>query len=327
VNSVLQVGALPPWLTYALSKEFGTLVLPDDSGREAFLAGPARDVTVAATSVATGVSRELILALPTLKAVVNYGAGYETTDVAAAIERGVLVSNTPDVLTDCVADTALGLTIDVMRGLSASDRFVRRGGWAGGAFPLMRKVTGTRVGILGLGRVGRAIAKRFQALGCEITYHDRRELDDCPFEYAATPAQLAARVDVLIIAAAGGPTTHHIVDRAVLEALGPSGYLINIARGSLVDEEALVQTLIENGIAGAGLDVFAHEPHVPQGLLALDNVVLLPHLASGTHETRAAMQVLALENVRTYMAQGRLLTPVPEMRRPTDERLVEPWQG
>ncbi|WP_236793468.1 2-hydroxyacid dehydrogenase [Amycolatopsis sp. GM8] len=315
MSLVLQVGALPQWLTGALRDEYRALVLPDDGERDAFLAGPGRDVRVAATSVATGVSRELILALPSLEAVVNYGAGYETTDVHAAIERGVVVSNTPDVLSDCVADTALGLTIDVLRGLSAGDRFVRRGDWADGAFPLMRKVSGARVGILGLGRIGRAIATRFQALGCTISYHDRREFEDSPFAYASSPVELAAGADVLIVAAAGGPATHHLVDQAVLEALGTTGYLINIARGSLVDEEALVKVLMEGGIAGAGLDVFAHEPHVPPELLTLDNVVLSPHLASGTVETRAAMEEVAMANVRAYMTEGRLLTPVPEMQR------------
>ena len=314
MSLVLRVGALPPWLTGALDEEFGALELPHEEAREEFLAGPGRQVKVAVTSVVTGVSRDLMDALPSLGAVVNYGAGYETTDVTAAVDRGVSVSNTAGVLSDCVADTALGLTIDVMRGLSASDRFVRRGDWTSGPFPLMRKVSGARVGILGLGRIGRTIATRFQALGCPITYHDVRRLDDSPFPYAASPVELATGADVLVVAAAGGPATQRVVDRAVLAALGPEGYLINVARGSLVDEAALVEALLKGGIAGAGLDVYDDEPRVPPELATLDNVVLLPHLASGTVETRAAMQQLALDNVRSFLRHGRVLTPVPEMQ-------------
>jgi lactate dehydrogenase-like 2-hydroxyacid dehydrogenase len=262
------------------------------------------------------VPTEVMNALPSLRAVVNFGVGYDTTDTATARERGILVANTPDVLTDCVADTALGLTIDLLRGLSAADRFVRRGDWAAGAgFPLMRRVSGKRVGILGLGRIGQAIATRFEAFGCPVGYHSRREVEGTSYWYAASPAELAAGVDILVVATAGGAGTTHLVDRTVLEALGPDGYLVNIARGSVVDEEALVELLTSGGLAGAGLDVFAAEPHVPEALLALDNVVLLPHLGSGTVETRAAMERLVLDNLESYLADGKVLTPVPEVLR------------
>lgn len=314
MSRVLQVGPLPTSLGEALRQEIGALVLPDDGGQDEFLAGPGRRVEIAVTAAETGVSRELMEALPSLRAVANLGAGYDTTDVGAAVERGVVVSNTPDVLTDCVADTAVGLTLDVMRGLSAADRFVRRGAWADGDFPLMRKVTGARVGILGLGRIGRAIATRFEAFGCPISYYGRREQADSPYWYAGSLTELAASVDVLVVAAAGGRNTRHLVDRAVLEALGPHGFLINVARGSVVDEQALVELLVDGGIAGAGLDVFADEPRAPPALWALDNVVIVPHLGSGTIETRAAMADLVLENVRSYLAGGRLITPVPGMQ-------------
>jgi lactate dehydrogenase-like 2-hydroxyacid dehydrogenase len=178
----------------------------------------------------------------------------------------------------------------------------------------MHRVSGTRVGILGLGRIGQAIATRFEAFGCPISYHSRREVDGTSYAYAASPAELAAAVDVLVVATAGGAGTTRLVDRTVLEALGPAGYLVNISRGSVVDEEALVDLLTSGGLAGAGLDVFADEPHVPEALLSLDNVVLLPHLASGTVETRAAMEQLTLDNLATYLAQGKVLTPVPEVR-------------
>ena len=222
------------------------------------------------------------------------------------------VSNTPDVLTDCVADTAVGLMIDTLRQFSAADRYLRAGRWpVDGNYPLTRQVSNTRVGIVGLGRIGTAIALRLSAFGCSISYHNRREVPDSPYTYAASPVDLARGADVLIVAAAGGDGTRNLVDRAVLDALGSGGYLINIARGSVVDQDALVSALLDGRLAGAGLDVFADEPQVPQQLFALDNVVLLPHVASGTVQTRAAMEALTLRNLDEFLATGALITPVP----------------
>lgn len=242
--------------------------------------------------------------------------GYETTDVPRARARGIEVSNTPDVLTDCVADLAVGALIDVLRGLSAADRYVRRGDWVPGGFPLTTKVSGKRVGILGLGRIGRAIARRLEGFGVELTYHSRTAADDVPYGYADSPRALAAGADVLVlvIAAAGGAGTRGLVSADVLEALGPRGYLVNIARGSVIDEPALVTALVAGGIAGAALDVFADEPRMPPALLGLDTVVLLPHIASGTHETREAMGELAFRNLHQFMTEGTLVTPVPAPR-------------
>ncbi|MFY9635368.1 MAG: 2-hydroxyacid dehydrogenase, partial [Cellulosimicrobium cellulans] len=235
----------------------------------------------------------------------------DTTDVAQAAERGIAVSNTPDVLNDCVADTAMALYLDVLRQTSAADRFVRRGDWLGkGNFPLATKASGKRVGILGLGRIGRVIARRLEGFDCAISYHSRNPVDGVAYEYKASPRDLAEGCDVLIVAAAGGPDSARLVDAGVIEALGPNGYLINIARGSVVDEDALVAALLGGRLAGAGLDVFADEPKVPEDLLALDNVVLLPHLGSGTHETRAAMAELTLANLRRFAAEGTLVTAV-----------------
>lgn len=311
---VLQVGPLKPSLVERLRTSYDALVLPDGADRAAFLADHGADIHAAVTSGRAGVGTELMTALPRLGAVVTFGVGYDTTDIALAQKRGVLVSNTPDVLTDCVADTALGLTLDLLRGLSAADRFVRRGEWpTTGNFPLMRRVCGIRVGILGLGRIGRAIATRFEAFGCPISYHSRREVPGAPYPYAASLQVLAAAVDVLVVATSGGVGTDKLVNRSVLQALGPDGYLINIARGSVVDEDALVDLLLSGGLAGAGLDVFADEPHVPHPLLGMDNVVLLPHLASGTVETRNAMEQLTLDNLDSFLNHGKLLTPVPEM--------------
>jgi len=232
--------------------------------------------------------------------------------VDAAAVRGVLVSNTPDVLTDCVADTAVGLMIDTLRQFSASDRYVRAGRWPReGMYPLTSQVSNTRVGIIGLGRIGGAIAKRLSAFGCVISYHNRREIEESPYTYVGSPVELARGVDVLIVAAAGGSGTQGLVSREVLDALGADGYLVNIARGSVVDEDALVDALVGGRLAGAGLDVFADEPQVPESLLTMDNVVMLPHVASGTVETRAAMEELTLRNLDSFLQSGLLVTPVP----------------
>jgi lactate dehydrogenase-like 2-hydroxyacid dehydrogenase len=281
---VLMVGKLRAELDAALRERYGAVSL-DDADLET-----ARRATVAVTSGVWGVRAEHLDRLPGLGAVVNFGVGYDTTDVVEAARRGVLVSNTPDVLTDCVADTAVGLVIDVMRGFSAADRFVRRGEWAAGRMPgLARRVSGSRVGVVGLGRIGLAIAQRLAAFDATISYHNRRRRADVSYAYAGSVLDLARDSDVL----------------------GPDGFLVNIARGSVVDEPALVAALEEGRIAGAGLDVFADEPRVPEALIDRDDVVLLPHLGSATVETRAAMTDLALANVERFLADGTLVTPVP----------------
>ncbi|MEH3130668.1 MAG: 2-hydroxyacid dehydrogenase [Mycolicibacterium neoaurum] len=312
IDRVLQVGPLKPSLADTLATRYDALVLPEENAaREALLAEHADAVTVVVTSGRTGVDAALMSALPRLGAVINFGVGYDTTDVEAAELRGVGVSNTPDVLTDCVADTAVGLLIDTMRQFSASDRYVRAGRWpAEGSYPLTRQVSNTRVGIIGLGRIGGAIAKRLSAFGCTISYHNRRQVADSPYRYVDTPVNLARDVDVLVIAAAGGSATSKLVDAAVLDALGAQGYLINIARGSVVDEQALVSALREGRLAGAGLDVFAAEPQVPAELFEMDNVVLLPHVGSATVQTRAAMEALTLRNLDEFLSTGQLVTPV-----------------
>ncbi len=311
-RSVLQVGPLKPSLEQTLTDDYAAWVLPDSaSEREAFLAEHGAEITAAVTSGRTGVDAPLMAALPNLGAVVNFGVGYDTTDVDAAAARGVGVSNTPDVLTDCVADTAVGLMIDTLRQFSASDRYVRAGRWpVDGNYPLTRQVSNTRVGIIGLGRIGKAIALRLNAFGCTICYHNRHQVPDSPYTYASSTVELARGVDVLVVAAAGGGSTRGLVDREVLDALGADGYLINIARGTVVDQDALVSALVDGRLAGAGLDVFTDEPQVPEELCALDNVVLLPHVGSATVQTRAAMEALTLRNLESFLATGELVTPV-----------------
>lgn len=310
---VLQVGPLKPSLSETLRTSYDALVLPEGTRRHSFLDDYGGDVVAAVTSGRTGVDTELMNALPRLGAVVNFGVGYDTTDVALARERGIVVSNTPDVLTDCVADLAVGLTVDLLRGMSAADRFVRRGEWShSGSYPLMRSVSGKRIGILGLGRIGRAIASRFEAFGSSISYHSRREVPDVGYTYVPSVDELASAVDVLVVATSGGDATKGLVGRPVLEALGEGGYVINVARGSVIDESALVDLLTQRRLAGAGLDVFAAEPYVPEALLELDNVVLLPHVGSATAETRAAMEKLTLDNLTSYLVDGTLVTPIAE---------------
>ncbi|BBX66654.1 2-hydroxyacid dehydrogenase [Mycolicibacterium psychrotolerans] len=311
-GSVLQVGPLKPSLAKTLADDYAARTLPDSTTERAtFLAEHGADVTAAVTSGRTGVDAALMAALPNLGAIINFGVGYDTTDVDAAAARGIGVSNTPDVLTDCVADTAVGLMIDTLRQFSASDRYVRAGRWpVDGNYPLTRQVSNTRVGIIGLGRIGQAIAHRLSAFGCSISYHNRHRVQDSPYTYAASPAELAGGVDVLVVAAAGGDGTRGLVSAEVLDALGPQGYLVNIARGSVVDQDALVSALLNGRLAGAGLDVFADEPKVPEELFALNNVVLLPHVGSGTVQTRAAMEALTLRNLDSFLTTGRLVTPV-----------------
>lgn len=313
ISGVLQVGPLMPIVQESITSGYGAVRLPDvPEERADFLRRHGGTFDVAVTSGKFGVGTDLMRALPNLRAVINFGVGYDTTDVAQAFERGITVTNTPDVLNDCVADTAIALYLDVLRGISAAERFVRRGDWLGkGNFPLATKASGRKVGILGLGRIGKVIARRLEAFDCEISYHSRNPVAGVEYRYAQSPRELAAGCEVLITAAAGGPGSAGLVDAAVIEALGPEGYLINIARGSVVDQAALVEALLSGGIAGAGLDVFTDEPKVPEDLLALDNVVLLPHLGSGTQETRAAMAELTLANLKSFVDTGSAVTPVP----------------
>jgi len=271
----------------------------------------ARSVEVAVTSGVWGVRAEHLDLLPALRAIVNFGVGYDSTDVEEARRRGVVVSNTPDVLTDCVADTAVWLVVDVLRRFAAADRYVRRGDWAQGRpWALTRRVAGARVGIVGLGRIGRAVAHRLEAFGADLAYTGRSEKPDTSYRFVPTPAGLAHEVDVLVVTAAGGAGTRHLVDAEVLDALGPDGLLVNVARGSVVDEQALVSALRDGRLGGAALDVFADEPHVPGALLERDDVTVLPHVGSATVETRQAMADLVLANVERFLRDGTLVTPI-----------------
>nr|WP_314842103.1 2-hydroxyacid dehydrogenase [uncultured Microbacterium sp.] len=309
-GSVAQAGPLLDSLERTLREDYAVVRLPDDVAT--LDPTDAAKVRAVVTSGRNGVPSALMAALPNLEIVTNFGVGYDTTDVAQAVARGIQVTNTPDVLTDCVADTALGLMLDVFRRFGASERFLREGGWEKGGFPLTRRFSGSTVGVLGLGRIGQAIARRAAAFDATILYTTRRPVEGVPWEHVASAAELARRSDVLVVAVPGGAATVGLVDADVIRALGPDGFLVNIARGSVVDEDALISALERGEIAGAGLDVFAHEPHVPERLIR-DDVTLLPHVGSGTHETRRDMRDLTLANLRAHLAGQPLPTPVPEM--------------
>ena len=278
---------------------------------------PRIDVIVTAGSIlASGktfaVDGAFMSRFPALKLVANHGVGYDTIDAAWAAQHGVMVTNTPDVLTEETADTGFGLLLNTVRQFPAAERWLRDGKWVTGPFQLTATLRDKTLGVLGLGRIGKAIARRAEAFGLKIAYSGRSRQEGVSYPFYASPRELAAACDILLVAAPGGADTRNIVDADVLAALGPDGFLINIARGSLVDEPALIAALKERRIAGAGLDVFAREPHVPAEMLALDNVVLLPHVGSGTHATRAAMAKLLVENVDAYATGTRLPTPVAE---------------
>ncbi|MFC0409782.1 2-hydroxyacid dehydrogenase [Roseomonas elaeocarpi] len=250
-----------------------------------------------------GASRALMEALPKLEIVAVSGIGTDAVDLSYARERGIRVTTTPGVLTEDVADMAMALVLATLRQTVANDRFVRSGQWSGGvAPPMSRKVSGTRLGILGLGQIGRAVARRAEGFGMPISYNNRNPVPDVPYRFVADALTLARDCDVLVVAVSGGAATRGLVSEAVIEALGPDGVLVNVARGSVVDEDALVRALQDGRLGGAGLDVFADEPRVPEALLGMDQVVLQPHRASATVETRLEMGRIVLRNLAAQFA-------------------------
>ncbi len=296
-----------PWSR--LNAEFNVLAAPSaPAERMAFIKAHPDTRFVAASG--GWVPAEVFQALPKLEIVSCFGVGYDGVDLAAAKAAKVPVTNTPDVLNDCVADTTMGLVLGAMRKLPQADRFVRDGSWLKGGQALTTSVHHKKMGIAGLGRIGKTIAKRAQGFDMEIAYYGRSKQADVPFSYFADIAEMAAWCDVLVVITPGGAATRNLIDARVLKALGPKGYLVNISRGSVVDEPALIEALKSGAIAGAGLDVFADEPHVPEALLALDNVALAPHVGSATNETRDAMGNLVVDNLIAVKNGKKPLTPV-----------------
>ena len=306
-RKLLNAGRLPGALLKRLAAEFDMVDLPAE-GQAAFLATRGSEFVAAVTSAATGIDEALLAALPNLQVISSFGVGLDRLAVDAARARGIAVGYTPDVLNDCVADMAFALLLDVVRQTSTADRFVRSGAWLKGTFPLARKVSGAKLGLVGLGRIGRTIAQRSTGFEMAVRYHSRRLVTDVSWTHEPSLIELARWADFLVVISAGGASTRHMVNAEVLDALGPDGFIVNVARGSVIDEAALVQALTDKRIAGAGLDVFEDEPRVPEALLTLDNVVLAPHIASATRETRQAMADRVFDNLQAFYKKGSVIS-------------------
>ena len=293
-----------------LQSEFTCHLLFEAPDREAFLKKHAASARGLASFGPLPVDGKLMDALPKLEIISNFGVGVDAINLDDAKKRKIIVTNTPDVLNDCVADTALALVLCTLRKFPQSEVYLRAGHWAArGPYPLTTSAGGKTLGILGLGRIGEVIAKRAQACGMQIRYHNRNR-KDVPYAYDLDPVTLARNSDVLIVVTPATAQTARIINAEVLDALGPQGHLVNIARGSVVDEPVLLRYLQEKRIAGAGLDVFADEPRVPSEFFTLDNAVLFPHVGSATVETRKAMGDLQIENLRLHFAGKPVKTRV-----------------
>ncbi|HDF5702633.1 TPA: 2-hydroxyacid dehydrogenase [Klebsiella variicola] len=308
--NVLKQASLPDALTAELARRYHLVELT--ALTDADFRALAGTFTVLITNGEASVTRELIASLPALELIAVFGVGYDGVDVQAAAEHQVRVSHTPGVLTDDVADLALGLMLATSRQIVAAHKFIEAGEWAAGGFPWTQKVSGSRVGIVGMGRIGQAIARRCEGFAMQIAYHDRKRLPALNYAWREDLLTLAAESDFLVICTPGTAANQGLINQPVLAALGEKGILINISRGSVIDEPALVAALESGIIAGAGLDVFSHEPAVLAGLLQRSNVVVTPHMASATWSTRAAMAQLVLDNVACWAEKKALVTPVAE---------------
>jgi len=304
---ILQTTPLLASCEQALAERYIVHKLHEQSDPAAWLAENGARIRAHAGS---GVQADLMDKLPNLEIIASFGVGYDNIDVAAAKVRNIRVTNTPDVLNDAVAELTIGLMISLARRIPQSDQFVRQGKWTNGNFGLFSELTGKTIGILGLGRIGKEIATRAQAMKMRVVYHGRRQQPNTPYIYYDTLEDMAHDSDWLVVIAPGGKGTEGIVSRKVLEALGPKGAIVNVARGTLIDEAAMVELLQNGGLGGAALDVFAAEPQVPATLLSLDNVVLSPHQGSATHQTRDAMGALLVANLEKHFAGEPLISAV-----------------
>ncbi len=316
---ILMPVPLPALLDAGLAQDFHVVKSWDARHPQTALTDIAESLRFIVTGVpviAGGVVRPIDAAFmgqfPKLELVANIGVGYDNIDARAAAARGIVVTNTPDVLTEETADAAFGLLLSVVRQLPQADRFVRSGKWLEESFPLSASLRGRTLGIVGLGRIGKAIARRGEAFGLKVVYHGRRQQDGAGWPYYADLKDMAAACDILMVATPGGAQTRNLIDAEILAALGSNGIVINIARGGIVDEDALIAALQNGTILGAGLDVFLDEPRVPAALLAMDHVVLLPHVGSATGPTREAMAKLTLDNIFSFVRGTGPLTPVAE---------------
>ncbi|MDE0811775.1 MAG: 2-hydroxyacid dehydrogenase [Alphaproteobacteria bacterium] len=308
---LLQVAQLPPFLIERLAKEFTLhdFVNPEDPDK--LLDNVGSSIRGIVAGGMKGPNANLIKRLENLEIISSFSVGFDATDVAAAQARGVIVTHTPEVLTGDVADLAMTFILMAPRRIGEAERFLRSGKWLQGRMDLGTTVRGKRLGILGLGRIGRAVARRAEVFGLNIAYYDIKPMGDLSYLSYPTLRDLAAASDILLVACEGGGATRGLVDADILTALGSKGYLINTARGPIVDQTALVAALRDKRIAGAALDVFDGEPQVSAELMAMENVVLTPHIASSTHETRRAMGDLVCDNLLAHFNGKQVLSPVP----------------
>jgi len=304
---ILQTGPLLASCEKALAERYTVHKLHEIADKDAWLAANGARIRAHAGS---GVQKLLMEKLPNLEIIASFGVGYDNIDTATAKARNIRVTNTPDVLNDAVAEITIGLMISLARRIPQGDQFVRQGKWPGNNFGLFSELTGKTVGILGLGRIGKEIATRAQAMKMRVVYYGRHQQPSVPYIYYNNLEDMARDSDWLVIIAPGGKGTERIVSKKVLEALGPKGMLVNVARGTLVDEPAMVELLQNGGLGGAALDVFEKEPQVPQALLGLDNVVLSPHQGSATNQTRDAMGALLVANLERHFAGEPLISAV-----------------
>jgi len=309
-QEIVIVGPMYPACQARLEAEFTAHKLWEAADRDAFLRNVADRVRGIAVYALHGCQAALIEALPRVEIIACMGIGVDRIDLACARKRGIRVTNTPDVVTPDTADTAMALMLAVERRIPQGDRFVRSGEWVNGDFAFGRSIGKRRLGIIGLGRIGSAIAKRAQAFDMEIAYHGPREKAGAPYRYVADLVELAEWAEILVAACPGGEATRNLVNGRVIAALGPEGSLINISRGSVIDEPALIAALQSGTLGAAGLDVFATEPRVPEALRAMDNVVLSPHIGTQTHDARRAMGDLTVDNLHAHFAGRELLSPV-----------------
>ena len=308
-KNILIMSLFPERVISHFDETFNTFKLYEQENKEKYLKDISEQIDGIAVMGPTLVSEEIINALPKLKIIGNFGVGFDAIDIKKATEANVKVTNTPDVLNDEVADTAVALTLSVYRKIIEANQFLLNKSWLKSEFPLSRKFSGSKFGILGMGRIGNAIARRIQSFNCEISYHSRNK-KDVNYKYFNTLENLAEHVDTLCVITPGGEETKHLVNKNILEKLGKNGVLINIARGSVVDQQALIEALKTGVISAAGLDVFDNEPNVPEDLMKLNNVVLLPHVGSATVETRYQMGKMVYDNIVAFFKNEKLLSPV-----------------
>jgi hydroxypyruvate reductase len=310
-NIILALGAMQSTEMDILESEFHVIKLWKEKDPEATLQAHKLQVQViVSTYNGMPVTKKIIEALPNLELIAQYGAGLNNVDVVSAKARSIAVVSTPDSPTRDTADTAMALILTTLRRVVEADMFVRIGKWNSGAFPASTSLAEKTVGICGFGRIGQAIAKRCAAFDMNVVYNSRSEKSDQPYKYYKDLKDMATNVDILVMACPGGDDTHHIANAGVFKALGPKGYFINIARGSVVNTEDLLVALSNRAIAGAGLDVYETEPSVPQALISMDNVVLLPHIGGGTVEARANMGQLVIANIKAHFNGDPLISPV-----------------